>query len=404
MFRKKENRHLLALLAVFLGSANSICSAPMELDNGVLRVKLDMVRGGAISYISISAEDRNLVNTHDEGRYIQQSYYAGNSLDRTADGQSPNWSPWPWNPIQAGDYAGNRAEVLVDTILGNDTLYTKCIPMLWDMNNEPAEATMEQWTVLDSSMLRVRNRLTCFRTDAIYGENISRNQELPAVYPISALYDLYSYFGDSPFTNGQLDNPEVVKLSTGFWGRYRSVTENWMAFVDESEFGMGVYNPQATEFLAGMAGDAGFESLDGPTSYIAPIRNAALAKTTVYEYEYFIMIGTLDQIRSKVYSLETPTQTDHDARYADEGDGHARIGYEVQNRVLELTFDLLRESAIRVRVLDMKGRNALVTVDRTQPAGSTFEIIDLGTLANGVYIIEARFNGNHSYGRVILSD
>ena len=52
------------------------------LDNGVLTVKLDLTRGGAIAYISKSGSPRNLVNSADEGRYIQQSYYAGQAMNR----------------------------------------------------------------------------------------------------------------------------------------------------------------------------------------------------------------------------------------------------------------------------------------------------------------------------------
>lgn len=87
---------------------------PDELvaDNGTLTVKFDLTRGGAISWISLSGSKRSLVNIADEGRYIQQSYYAGKSLDRKADGQSPAWSPWPWNPIQVGDAFRNRTKIL----------------------------------------------------------------------------------------------------------------------------------------------------------------------------------------------------------------------------------------------------------------------------------------------------
>ena len=53
---------------------------------------------------------------------------------------------------------------------------------------------MEQWTTLEGNIIKVSNKLTCDRTDTIYSEGISRSQELPAVYPISALKNLYSYF------------------------------------------------------------------------------------------------------------------------------------------------------------------------------------------------------------------
>ena len=58
----------------------------LEANNGTIKVKFDLTRGGAISWISLSNSDRNLVNTADEGRYIQQSYYAGKSIDRKSEG------------------------------------------------------------------------------------------------------------------------------------------------------------------------------------------------------------------------------------------------------------------------------------------------------------------------------
>lgn len=299
----------LSYLIFFISIGISLRAQPVVLtaDNGKIKVKLDLTRGGAINYLSLSGEKRNLVNIHDEGRYIQQSYYAGKSLDRRNEGQSSSWSPWTWNPIQVGDYAGNRAKIL-DYRKNEDTLYVKCIPMLWDMNNKPAEAVMEQWTILRGNVLEVHNRLTCFRTDTIYGQNILRDQELPAVYPISALENLYSYIGESPFTNDSLSNPKVVNLSSGFWGRYPNVSEHWMAFTDEHGFGIGVYNPQCSYFLAGMSGNPGHEALNASTSYIAPIKKKALNKNSVYDYSYYIIVGTVEEIRAKVYELKENRQ------------------------------------------------------------------------------------------------
>jgi len=280
------------------------------IDNGILTLKLDLTRGGAICWLSLSGTKRNVVNIADEGRYIQQSYYAGRSLDRKADGQSPAWSPWSWNPIQVGDAFRNRAEIL-DFNQSENSMYIKCIPMQWDMNNQPAEATMEQWTTLTGSVLKVRNRLTCFRTDEIYGDSILCDQELPAVYPISALKNLYTYIGDKPFSNDSLTNPEVINLASGFWGIYKNIPEHWMAFVDENNWGLGVYNPRCDHFLAGMSGSPRKESKDGSTSYIAPIKKEILYKNCVYEYEYYIVIGTLNEIRNKVYELNSETNEKH---------------------------------------------------------------------------------------------
>ncbi|MGC9352987.1 MAG: hypothetical protein ACP5D9_04055 [Mariniphaga sp.] len=265
-------------------------------------LKLDLTRGGAISYLSLSGEDRSIVNVFDEGRYIQQSYYAGRSVDRKAEGQSPNWSPWSWNPIQVGDAFRNRAEIL-DFQKFKNAMYVKCIPMQWDMNNKPAEAEMEQWTTLKGNVLKVKNRLTCHRTDTIYGEGILNDQELPAVYPISALSNLYSYLGETPFADSTVSQLEVVNLSSGFWGRYDNVSENWMAFVDDSGWGMAVYNPQCNRFLAGMSGTPEGKANEASTSYIAPVKKEMLNKNSVYEYEYYIVVGSLFDIRKKIYEL-----------------------------------------------------------------------------------------------------
>ncbi len=284
------------------GRAGAAEPKELGLDNGVLTVKLDLTRGGAIASIARTGSTRSLVNIADEGRYIQQSYYAGKALDRKAEGQSPAWSPWSWNPIQVGDAHRNRAKILKYERSG-DSLYVKCVPMLWDMNNQPAEAEMEQWTTVQTNVIHVRNRLTCHRTDTRYGDAAENDQELPAVYPISALNNLYTYMGGTPFKNAALTNPAVINLASGFWGVYTNVTEHWMAFVDDNHWGMGVYNAQCTRFLAGRSGAPGREARDGSTAYIAPVKKAGLRKNSVYEYQYDIIIGTLEEIRGGIYRL-----------------------------------------------------------------------------------------------------
>ncbi len=276
-----------------------------SLNNGTILLKQDLLRGGAISYISKSGTARNIVNIHDEGRYIQQSYYAGNKVDRLTEEQSPNYTPWQWNPVQVGDYSGKRAKILAYCKLTANSTYVKCIPMQWDMKNQPAEAEMEQWTELNDNIITVRNRLSCFRNDDIYGEEISNYQEVPAVYPISALRNLYSYVGNEPFTSGQVSQLPVVFLSSGDWGHYydNMVSESWMAFVDNSKWGMGVYSPITRDFNAGMSGEPGKEAASASTSHIAPVKLERFNKNTVYEYTYYLVIGTLDKIRESIYQI-----------------------------------------------------------------------------------------------------
>lgn len=303
------NRVLLFTLSLLLAATTFAQEQANEIEirNRALRLRQDLSRGGAICYISESDKERNLVNICDEGRYIQQSYYAGNVVNRQNEGQCPTWSPWAWNPIQVGDYARNRAEILKHSNRGRKS-YVKCIPMLWDMNNHPAEATMEQWTTMKGNVIHVKNRLTCLRTDSLYGEGVECDQEIPAVYLISSLKNLHSYFGTKPFTGETAQQTDVKQIIIGdpehFWGSYPTVTECWMAFTDDNGWGVAVYSPSATHFLAGRYGD----NLEGDaqsaaTSYIAPLRRERLMKDSVVEYEYYLIVGNIEQIREKIYKI-----------------------------------------------------------------------------------------------------
>ena len=286
----------------------------LEIKNKFLTIRQDLTRGGAICFVSRKGQDRNYVNIFDEGRYIQQSYYAGKSINRQGEGQSPFWSPWPWNPIQVGDYKRNRAQILENRKHGKTT-YVKCIPMLWDMDNCPAEAEMEQWTTIKRNTIHVRCRLTCHRTDTIYGYDTDNHQEIPAVYPISSLNHLYAYRGDKPFLSEPLDSIGVEELIFGEnghgWGRYDDIPERWMAFIGDDGWGIGVYSPSAEFFWAGRykpsrKGEAGDEA----TSYIAPVRTQHMSRDSVVEYEYYLLFGNVEEIRRTVYELQESTASE----------------------------------------------------------------------------------------------
>jgi len=80
-----------------------------------------------------------------------------------------------------------------------------------------------------------------------------------------------------------------------------------MAFVDDTQWGIGVYSPSATKFLAGMSGSIGGEATSASTSYISPVRQERLMKNSVMEYEYYLVIGSLSEIRSKIYQIKSTT-------------------------------------------------------------------------------------------------
>lgn len=275
----------------------------IELRSDRLRLMQDLTCGGAICFLAESGSTSNMVNICDLGRYVQQSYYAGQTMNLIHLGQSPDWSPWSWNPVQAGDCYGHRSRIL-DYDYDDSSSYVKCVPMRWDMNNVPADAVMEQWTSLSGNVVTVRNRITVSRSVGDGFGVTPSGQELPAVYPIADLSHLYAYVGNAPFTESAVPGElSVVNLSSGFWGRYQDVPEKWMAFIGSDGYGMAVYNPISTSMLAGRSGNAYGNCYSGNTSYIAPLATVKIPYRGEYEYTYYLIVGNLGEIRSAVYTL-----------------------------------------------------------------------------------------------------
>ena len=75
------------------------------LDNGIIKVGVDLARGGSIGYLADAKEGVNVVNAHDLGRWIGQSYYAG---PRPFGTPHPDWKDWPWNPVMPATFTATR--------------------------------------------------------------------------------------------------------------------------------------------------------------------------------------------------------------------------------------------------------------------------------------------------------
>ncbi|MBK1876023.1 sulfatase family protein [Pelagicoccus mobilis] len=316
------------------------------LDNGQVRLGIDLERGGTICFLSdgADAEKDNMVNIHDLGRYIQQSYYGGEPIDRRSEGQHANYSPWTWNPIQAGGIGSvanpphpNSSSEILEFKRSEDSMYIKCVPRLWDMPGEAAECVFEQWMWLEGSAVRVRNKVTVQRTDDTWEEGVVRDQELPAVYPIARLRHCYTYTGDAPWTGDETvrmpDNPEGYRVDlpptdpNGFpWNRF-TPTEPWAACVNpKTGKGFGVYSPRAdATWLCGFVNLLDRDnyrdgSMANSTSYIAPLTEYAMNKDSVFEYEYYLVLGAVEDVRGFAYAKEgknLPKQVSKKASSAD---------------------------------------------------------------------------------------
>src|SRR6266446_2894152 len=80
--------YLLAALTLAIGTVPAIGEVHTEatvtnedrmsyLDNGVIRLGVNLELGGAITYLSKSKSHTNLINSYDWGRQIQMSHYSG---------------------------------------------------------------------------------------------------------------------------------------------------------------------------------------------------------------------------------------------------------------------------------------------------------------------------------------
>jgi hypothetical protein len=290
----------LALLAASLTPQAALGAYTSSLNNGVIKVGIDATQmGGAITYLSEATSGTNLINIRDHGRAVQQSYYAGAAVDRSAEGQFyPTFSPWPWNPITAGDVYGNPAPVIASTITPT-TMYVKTRPLLWDMPQEQCQCYLETWMTLEGRRVRVHNKLTATRTDQRWNV-LSRDQEQPAVYPIANLPRVVSYTGSQPFTGEPTS--DIPDDPNSFWSSWRTL-ESWGACVNSNGFGVGVYTPGRTRFNGGLYGSPGGNSTSVRTCHLAPLEVAPLDKTSTYEYSYWLTVGTIDQIRQEAYVL-----------------------------------------------------------------------------------------------------
>ena len=273
------------------------------LDNGTIRLGVDLQIGGAITWLSRSGDSTNLINSFDWGRQIQMSYYAGPVPFIVGDKRPAKyWEGLGWNPIQVGDTFGHRAQLL-DQRNDGHSLYVKCVPMQWPLDDVPGECTFESWLELDGPVVHARCRLVNARAD--HTQYPPRGQELPAVYTNGPWHRIISYTGPKPFTNDSTTQLEANPPP--HWTSW-DATESWSALVDDAGWGLGVWNPGCVHFVGGFNGQPGTGGpRDTACGYLAPGRLEILDHDITHEYRYDLILGTVDEIRAHVYRQPHPS-------------------------------------------------------------------------------------------------
>ena len=301
------------VLVALITSSSAAQSSPnfsgmSYLENDQIRIGLNLDIGGAITYLSKTGSNENIINSYDWGRQIQMSFYSG-PVPYEPNGKKPHdaWTFIGWNPIQSGDAFNHPSKVIAHKNNGTE-LYVKCIPMHWPLDNEPGACTFETWLSLKGNTVQVRSQINNARTDKT--QYRARGQELPAVYTNGEYYRLFTYAGDKPFEREPLKQITKVwdtrtppaEVVGGPWDSWYS-TENWAALVNDDDFGVGIWTRGTYSFKGGFAGKPGSGGpKDSPTGYISPIRREILDHNIQYDYTYTLIVGNVNEIRNYVYA------------------------------------------------------------------------------------------------------
>ena len=269
------------------------------IDNGVVKLGIDLTRGGSIGFFGPSASSTNLVNCHDMGREIQLSFYAGPAFYNPNDKCDKLFMDheWPWNPIGAGDIKGNHGTIHTFSIVNDTQAHVVTTPLQWACDDVPCECEFEQTMTLGGPAktgARVDVVLHNHRSDTKTYSPL--DQELPAVYSNGPYYRIMT-----------AQNGSVVELDGGFdpskpfpWipGAF-DADEHWAALVNKDGFGMGIVNFDTTRFIGGFSGTKGHGGpYDPQTGYIAPVKSMAIPAEGTYAYTFYLVLGNVNTIRA----------------------------------------------------------------------------------------------------------
>ncbi|MES2707617.1 MAG: hypothetical protein V4726_13565 [Verrucomicrobiota bacterium] len=258
------------------------------IDNGEIRLGVRTGSGAGIGWFSAGADGKNLLDHWDHGRLVQQSYYGKH------DGTFWVKQPWTWNPVQGGDWKGGPAKVL-ELKAEKTSLYARTMGRHWSGCVDLPEAVFEEWITLEGRLAKIKFRFTYSGTES----HPEQSQEIPAMFTEPHLTTLVLYDGDKPWTGGP-----VTRSQPGWPNESRKPTEKWAAWVGADDRGIGIHVPvmeNLTCYRFGKNPDA-----RGACSYCAPLIRFAITPGKVFEYEAWLTLGSVEEIRAAFAGLQPP--------------------------------------------------------------------------------------------------
>ena len=282
-------------LLLVLFATNSIAESESKvkdktafIDNGKVRLGVNMSAGGSIFYFGRSGKDENLLNHFDRGRFIQQSYYG------KKDGSEWAGKPWKWNPVQGGHYEGKGAKVL-EFKHEKNLIYLKSIPVHWATGENLKDCTMEQWIKLNDLVVDIRYKFLYKGKE----KHPAKHQEMPAVFVDAAYANLTFYDGKKPWTGDKL-----TSVVPGWPNEYKKIKEHWAAFVNDKQWGIGVYTPNVEQMTCYRHVPL---KVNGPKaancSYFSPIKTFSIESNKAVDYHTYLTLGNIDNIRKAFYQI-----------------------------------------------------------------------------------------------------
>ena len=276
-----------------------------DLDSGVEvvnsngRIVVDS-RAGEKTGGKVLSRNVNLINCHDTGRLVQQSYY-GSSDSAGYEAGEYMGNRWAYNPVQGGNQFNGKSKI-VDVRLTDTALTVKARPMDWALDDAHITPSyMEATYTLDGGVLKT----VCRFVDFSGYDRCVKTQELPAFYCAEPLNDFI--YPDE--TGNLVSVPDLIFWPDAGYPNFKT-SENWAAFTagGTDGFGIGLFTPHHGTFLAGVADRGGCRTADpaaeGPTSYIACVDTFEFASFRPFEYEFYLATGDANEIRSQFNSIQ----------------------------------------------------------------------------------------------------
>ena len=320
------------------------------------------------------SSDVNLINIFDAGRQFQQSYYAnvgGTSADTPEKMREGNYSNsvqpadygsngynrgfcktadvngyyWPYNPVQGGDVVSNPSQI-IDYQVTEGEIYVKVRAMDWSkgataeqytgtvMGGETTKSYMENWYTIKGGMVYVKNRFIDWNGFEGLDKVPAHSNELPAAYVVHPFHNYVCYDGNDTSWKGELTKTEAPGSWVKNAVRNQNPVEHWFAWVNDNDFGVGVYIPGTDVFVSGRSNSSTSKKLninkdayDSPltneyrynkpeatsmytscyvrnTSYTAPVVVWTMKSYVPMEYTYVITVDYVDVIRQQFKALE----------------------------------------------------------------------------------------------------